>query len=97
LYDRDDWGRWIDADGDCQDTWVKILIRDSQQPVGFKSDRQCKVASGLWKLRYSGGFVTDSSQIDIDHVIPLKWAHGHGGDRWTMTTLTAFTPPALKA
>ncbi len=90
LYDRDDWGSWIDADNDCQDTRAEILIRDSQQPVGFKSDRQCKVASGLWKLPYSGSVVTDPSQIDIDHVIPLRWAHGHGGDRWTLNQKRIF-------
>ena len=34
-------------------------------------------------MPYSGDAVTDPSQIDIDHIIPLKWGHGHGGDRWS--------------
>ena len=90
LYSRDDWKHWIDADGDCQNTRAEILIRDSKQPVQFKSNRQCKVTSGLWVLPYTGGTVTNARQLDIDHIIPLKWAHGHGGDRWTSRQKQAF-------
>ena len=50
----------------------------------------CRVVSGLWKLPYSGGSTTSASQIDIDHIIPLKWAHGHGGDRWSDARKKAF-------
>jgi hypothetical protein len=87
LYNRDDWGGWIDEDGDCQDTRAEILIRDSQAKVSF--DR-CRVVSGLWNLPYSGGSTTSASQIDIDHIIPLKWAHGHGGGRWPKSRKRAF-------
>ena len=80
LYNREDWGGWIDEDGDCQDTRAEILIRDSQTKVGF--DR-CRVIDGLWDLPYLGGSTTSASEIDIDHFIPLKWAHGHGGGRWS--------------
>ncbi len=89
LYNRDDWDHWIDADGDCQDTRAEILIRDSKRPVTFSSGR-CTVVSGLWELPYTGGAVTSASQIDIDHIIPLKWAHGHGGDRWSSRQKRAF-------
>ena len=87
LYDRNDWGGWIDEDGDCQNTRAEILIRDSQAEVSFDG---CRVVSGLWKLPYSGGSTTSASQIDIDHIIPLKWAHGHGGDRWSDAKKKAF-------
>jgi hypothetical protein len=87
LYDRDDWGGWIDEDGDCEDTRAEILIRDSQAKVSFDG---CRVVSGLWNLPYTGGSTTNASQIDIDHIIPLKWAHGHGGDRWSDARKQAF-------
>jgi hypothetical protein len=90
LYDRDDWEHWIDADGDCQDTRAEILIRDSLEPVSFKSGGQCVVSSGLWELPYTGGTVTKPRQLDIDHIVPLKWAHGHGGDRWTLNQKREF-------
>ena len=83
LYSRDDLDHWIDADGDCQDTRGEILIRDSLKPVTYQSNAKCRVIDGLWELPYIGGTVTNAQQLDIDHIIPLKWAHGHGGDRWT--------------
>jgi hypothetical protein len=90
LYNRDDWGDWFDADGDCQDTRAEILIRDSLQPVRFRGGRECSVSSGLWHLPYTGGTLTNARQLDIDHIIPLKWAHGHGGDRWPRDQKRAF-------
>jgi hypothetical protein len=83
LYNRDDWDHWIDADGDCQDTRGEILMRDSLKPVTYHSNAKCRVIAGLWELPYIGGTETNAQQLDIDHIIPLKWAHGHGGDRWT--------------
>ena len=44
----------------------------------------------LWELPYSGGAVTHARQIDIDHIIPLKWAHGHGADRWSSNQKQTF-------
>ena len=70
LYNRDDWGGWIDADGDCQDTRAEILIRDSLKPVLFRAGRECIVSSGLWHLPYTGGTLTNARQLDIYHVIP---------------------------
>ena len=61
LYDRDDWGGWIDEDGDCQNTRAEILIRDSQAKVNFDG---CRVVDGLWKLPYWGGTATQASQLD---------------------------------
>jgi len=83
LYNRDNWDHWIDADGDCQDTRGEILIRDSLKPVTYYSNAKCRVTGGLWELPYIGGTVTNAQQLDIDHIIPLKWAHGHGGDKWS--------------
>ncbi len=89
LYNREDWEQWIDEDGDCQDTRAEILIRDSQQPVSLGSGG-CEVTRGLWVLPYTGQTVGDPAQIDIDHIIPLKWAHGHGGDRWAPAKKRSF-------
>jgi len=90
LYNRDDWDHWIDEDRDCQDTRAEMLIRYSQRPVTFSSGGRCRVTGGLWDLPYTGGKVTNARQLDIDHIIPLKWAHGHGGDRWTLTQKRTF-------
>ncbi|MGK0472302.1 MAG: hypothetical protein ACJAR0_002783 [Candidatus Azotimanducaceae bacterium] len=90
LYNRRDWKHWIDEDGDCQNTRAEILIRDSKTPVKFKANEMCVVVTGLWELPYSVGSVTNARQLDIDHIVPLKWAHGHGGDRWSLQKKEAF-------
>jgi hypothetical protein len=83
LYNRSEWPHWIDSDNDCQDTRVEILIRDSVTPAVLHSPGGCKVSTGTWVLPYSGKTTSNPREIDIDHVIPLKWAHGHGGDKWS--------------
>ena len=66
---------------------AEILIRDSQNKVSFDG---CRVASGLCNRPYTSGSTTSASQIDIDHIILLKWAHSHGGDRWSTGRKRAF-------
>jgi len=82
-YDRSDWNHWIDADGDCQNTRHELLIRESLEPVTFSTASQCRVVSGLWYGQYLGVVFDQSSDLDLDHIIPLKWAHFYGGWRWS--------------
>ena len=71
TYDRKQFGNWIDADGDCQNTRHEVLIEESRIPVTFKTSRQCIVISGEWHDPYSGRVFTNSSLLDVDHVVPL--------------------------
>ena len=82
-YDRPEWNYWIDSDNDCRNTRHELLIRESLEPVVFKTDAQCQVKSGLWYGQYLGVVFSESSDLDLDHIIPLKWAHTHGGWRWS--------------
>ena len=82
-YDRKDWGRWSDADGDCQNLRAELLIAQSHVPVTFRGDKTCVVATGEWIGPYSGKAFTSASQVDIDHVVPLYEAHLSGGWAWT--------------
>ncbi len=82
LYDRAEWPHWIDEDGDCQDARAEVLIRDSLVAVTFADIKKCLVETGLWRDPYTGDHYTSAAEMDIDHIVPLKWAHGHGGDRW---------------
>ena len=82
-YDRSQWKHWIDSDNDCQNTRHELLLRESLEPVVFKTDAQCQVKSGLWYGQYLGVVFSESSDLDLDHIIPLKWAHDHGGWRWS--------------
>lgn len=42
----------------------------------------CYVSAGRWIDPFGGKTLTRASDIDIDHVIPLKWAHAHGAANW---------------
>ena len=83
-YKRKEFGAWLDADGDCQNTRHEVLIEESLIPVVFKTSKQCKVLSGKWRDPYSGRIFTDPSLLDIDHVVPLKEAFLSGASAWSI-------------
>jgi hypothetical protein len=83
LYDRSDWPHWSDADRDCQNTRHEILIQTSTKPVEFKTNNECNVLAGEWYDPYTGDTFTISKALDLDHIVPLKFAHGHGADKWS--------------
>ena len=82
AYDRDDWRHWIDVDGDCQNTRHEVLIEESRITVTYKSDRRCQVEAGRWFGAYTSSTVTQASELDVDHMVPLANAHRSGGWAW---------------
>ena len=90
TYDRTQFGRWIDADGDCQNTRHEVLIEESLIPVTFKTSRQCFVTSGQWHDPYTGRVFTDPSLLDVDHVVPLKEAFDSGAKEWSRDKMVRY-------
>lgn len=82
-YNRADWRHWSDFDGDCQNTRHELLIAQSLMPVTFTSDSECYVATGLWIGPYTNEVFLQASDVDIEHVIPLSYAHHAGGAAWS--------------
>lgn len=82
LYDRSDWPHWIDRDKDCQNTRHELLLSTSSEEVKYKTAKQCIVFVGSWYDPYSNETYKISRDLDLDHIVPLKFAHGHGGDKW---------------
>lgn len=81
-YDRGLYEHWTDDDGDCVNTRQEVLIAESQMPAKLDSTR-CRVLKGLWFDPYTGQRITDPSDLDIDHLIPLAEAHRSGASSWT--------------
>ena len=84
-YSRDDWGSWIDADGDCINTRHEVLIRESLVEVEMDPSG-CKVVSGRWFGPQYSASTTYPSLIDIYHFVPLCHAHASGGWAWSRAT-----------
>lgn len=67
-----------------------MLIQTSTKAVSFKSDKECNVLTGEWYDPYSGDTFIVPKELDLDHIVPLKFAHGHGGDKWTRARKALF-------
>lgn len=86
-YNRKDYKHWIAIQGAC-DTRETALVRDGSDVVTDPST--CKVTSGSWVDPYSGETFTDAKKMDIDHLIPLQYAHQHGGASWDSAKKQAY-------
>lgn len=83
AYDRSAFGNgWSDADGDCQNSRSEALIATSSTTVRFATDRACRVVTGRWISPFTGRVIQNTSEIDIDHVVPLRWAWERGASGW---------------
>lgn len=95
-YDRDDFPHWRDADdygwtGDPNtycDAREAALVRDGRN-VRVDSDT-CEVTAGTWRDPYTGRTITDPSDLDVDHVVPLAAAYRAGADTWTEQRRTRY-------
>jgi len=82
-YSRDKFGSgWADIDGDCQNSRAEALIDQSTTRVRFADERLCRVVTGRWISPFTGKVIQNAGDIDIDHVVPLKWAWDHGASNW---------------
>ena len=88
-YDRDAWVHWVDDDSDCESTRAEVLIAESRQIVAYRSNG-CTVDMGLWVGPWGGRTLTQASEVDIDHHVPLYNAHISGGHAWSASQKRAY-------
>lgn len=92
-YDREEWNHWVSQGSGCWDTRDKVLydeaVKDATLVLVDKKGntvtdvgQACAVQSGTWNDPYSGRVYTNPKELDIDHMIPLKYAATHGGQSW---------------
>ena len=89
VYDRDKFGGWSDENGNCLNTRHELLKDLSTGPIQY-SPNGCRVIRGRWLDPYTKQIFTDSSDLDIDHLVPLHWAWQRGASRWPNTKRRAF-------
>ena len=87
-YDRDLFKHWVDADRDGCNAREEVLIIESLDPVELSST--CRALSGRWLSRFDGVVITESSRLDIDHMVPLKEAWDSGANAWSAERREAF-------
>jgi hypothetical protein len=85
-YSRAKFPHWSKQYGTC-DTREVVLQRDGTDVV---TDDQCRALSGTWVSVYDDRVLTASSQIDIDHVVPLAASWRSGADLWDTATRQRF-------
>ncbi|KAJ7133575.1 hypothetical protein C8R44DRAFT_829337 [Mycena epipterygia] len=97
AYSRDLFKTWDIISGTC-DTRETVLKRDGTNVVVSTA---CAATSGNWVSPYDGVATTLASDLDIDHVVPLKEAWLSGARDWTDAQREAYandlTRPQLVA
>jgi len=97
TYDRDLFPTWDTISGTCN-TRETVLKRDG---TGVVVDSACAATSGSWYSPYDGATWTLASDLDIDHVVPLKNAWISGAWAWTTAKRESYandlTDPQLIA
>ncbi|MDW5325605.1 HNH endonuclease family protein [Plantactinospora sp. KLBMP9567] len=76
-YSRERFPHWRNAGKNC-DVRDTVLQRDG---TGIKLSG-CNVVGGRWSSRYDKRTLTDPSDVDIDHMVPLANAWRSGADEW---------------
>ncbi|KAK0199380.1 hypothetical protein DFS33DRAFT_1369005 [Desarmillaria ectypa] len=97
AYKRDYFHTWIIISGKC-DTRETVLARDA---ISIVQASDCSATSGSWVSPYDGVATKLPSDLDIDHLVPLKEAWVSGARSWTAAQREAFandvTRPQLVA
>jgi len=81
-YSRSSFKHWVDADGDSCNTREEVLIAESTSRAQVDA-YGCKVIEGDWLSPYDNVAHTNPSELDIDHMIPLKEAWDSGAWAWS--------------
>jgi hypothetical protein len=86
TYDRDAFPHWVGVSGNC-DAREYVLQRDG---TSVQVDGACYPTSGRWTSPYDGATWTNPTDIDIDHMVPLKNAWISGAASWSTSQRQAF-------
>jgi hypothetical protein len=93
-YNRlEQFGTWIrdPRTGSCLNTRARVLGRDSDTPVQFAENNNCRVELGTWNDPYTRQNFTQAKDVDVDHVVALKNAYDSGAFNWSRPYRCLYT------
>ncbi|GAB1320963.1 Bacterial-type extracellular deoxyribonuclease [Madurella fahalii] len=85
-YDRELFPHWNTVSGSCN-AREYVLKRDGSNVV---TNDACGATSGTWFSPFDGATWTAASDVDIDHMVPLKNAWISGANTWSTAKRTQF-------
>jgi len=88
-YVRSLFKHWVDGNSNGCDTREEVLIAESLTKAQVDA-YGCKVIEGDWLSPYDNVIHTNPSELDIDHMIPLKEAWDSGAWNWTAAQRQSF-------
>ncbi|KAL2210913.1 hypothetical protein CC79DRAFT_1366288 [Sarocladium strictum] len=86
TYNRDLFPHWVAISGNCNAREF-VLQRDGTNVV---VNNACVAQSGTWRSPYDAESTTNASDLDIDHMVPLKNAWISGAASWTTARRQSF-------
>ena len=89
-YSRDLFPTWLDLDGNGCDAREDTLIVESLVTVEMDLHDGCDVVAGRWLSIYDGVEVSEPSDLDVDHLVPLAEAWRSGAHGWEPARRAAF-------
>jgi hypothetical protein len=96
-YSREEFPHWSFQSDGCN-TRELVLKRDGEN---VRTRSNCSAVSGSWTSPYDGATWTESSDVDIDHMVPLAHAWISGAKSWPESRREEFandlTRPQLLA
>ena len=78
-YDRDRFPHWSEQERGC--TTRELVLRRDGTNVTVGDD--CYPTGGRWYSVYDQRWLSDPSEVDVDHMVPLANAWRSGANRWT--------------
>lgn len=81
-YSRNAFKHWIDENKNCLNTRHELLKSQSTGPVTL-DESGCRIIRGRWNDPYTGQIFYDGHKVDVDHLVPLKWAWKNGASTWS--------------
>jgi hypothetical protein len=87
-YNRALFKHWIDADKDGCNTRAEVLIEEAV--IRPKIGAKCALTGGKWLSAYDGKSVSKSSELDVDHMVPLAEAWRSGAWKWSAAQRQAY-------